>query len=171
MRIKKYSLALLTGAALFAGIGSVYAAVATFHANISYSSDLAITLSQQMDFGFVKAATVATYTLTPEDGLSTAGGVIIGGTPKAGHYNINGSALITISATNFSTAATHGALLSAPVCSYNAGGTFTDVANCAISGAAAGGGTLKVGFTVATTAAGTDGLQDQPNFDLNVVYQ
>lgn len=168
MNLRKTSLALLTGAALFVGIGSAYAVTATFTANIGYRSALSITQTQQMDFGYVAAGTAATYTLTTADGLSTVGGTIIGGTPKSGHYNINGSALINISAANFSTAATNGALLSAPVCNYNGAG---NVAGCVIGGATNGGHTLNVGFTVATTVAGTDGLNDSPSFDLNVVYQ
>jgi hypothetical protein len=168
MSLRKTSLALLTGAALFVGIGAAHAVTSTFTANIAYRSALAITLAQQMDFGQVAAGTAATYTLDTADGLTTVGGTIIGGTPKSGHYNINGSALINISAANFSTAAPHGAVLSAPVCNYNGAG---NVPGCAIGGAAAGGHTLNVGFTVATTVAGTDGLNDSPSFDLNVVYQ
>jgi len=168
MSARKYYPVLVAVIALFVGIGSAYAVTATFTANIAYRSALAITQAQQMDFGYVAAGTVATYTLDTADGLTTVGGTIIGGTPKSGHYNINGSALINISALNFSTAAPHGAVLSAPVCSYNAG---APVAGCAIGGAATGGHALNVGFTVATTVAGTDGLNDSPSFDLNVVYQ
>jgi hypothetical protein len=170
MTARKYYPVLLSAIALFfAGIGSAYAVTSTFHATVAYRSPLTITQTVPMDFGYIKAATVATYKLDTNNGLTTSGaGVIIGGTPKTGQYSISGTALINISACNFSTPATHGAVLSAPVCSYKGG---APVAGCSFGGTAAGGGVLKVGFTVATTAAGTDGLTDSPAFDLTVVYQ
>jgi hypothetical protein len=169
MRRLKYSLVLICGIALFGAGDIARAANQTVTSTIKFFSDIVITQVTPPNFGYVRAATVATCVLDPVTSAVT-GCASEGGTPTAGSYTIAGSStqLINISAGGYT--AQGASTPSAASCAYNGGAA---VPGCSISGAAAPGAgkNLKVGLSVATTAAATDGTTNTPSFTLTVVYQ
>ena len=163
------TLALVAGVSTLYGLCGAYAAVLPVTSTIKFMSDITFVSTSGPNFGYVKAATVATCV------LSTAGVVTgctsEGGTPAAGVYTIKGSGtgLINISANGYTLNGTSTPSLA--TCSYNS--VAVGGANCTGTGLAAPGAAglpLLVGLTVATTG-GVDGTTDSPTFNLNVVYQ
>jgi hypothetical protein len=120
------TLALVAGVSTLYGLCGAYAAVLPVTSTIKFMSDITFVSTSGPNFGYVKAATVATCV------LSTAGVVTgctsEGGTPAAGVYTIKGSGtgLINISANG-----------------YTLNGTSTpSLATCSYNSVAVGGGEL-----------------------------
>jgi hypothetical protein len=167
MKIRQLnSLILVAFVSIISGIGGAYAATQTVTATIKFLSDLTITQTTAPNFGYVKAATAATYVLSTAGAVT--GGTSEGGAPAAGSYTLAGSAtqLINISAGGYT--ANGASTPSLATCKYN--GVAIAGADCTGAGLAASG-PLLVGLTVTTTAAGADGVTNTPSFTLTVVYQ
>jgi hypothetical protein len=163
------TVALLATASALLGVAGVASAATVVTASVIFLTDLTVTTNSSPNFGYVKAATAATYVLSTAGAVT--GGTSEGGSPAAGSYTIAGSASqkINISASGYS--ANGGTSTpSLATCKYN--GVAVAGADCtgAAPTAPAGGLPLLVGLSI-TTTGGADGTTDHPTFNLNVVYQ
>lgn len=141
----------------------------TVTASIAFETMLSVTKSNDISIGKVKALQSGVYTVST-DGQITAqdGGVILGGTWKAGSMTIAGSdtQAISISAENYT--ADKGVTPSAATCAYD-GGASSPCSQTNLS-APGSGKQLLIGITVAADGTQEIGTTASPTFDIVVNY-
>ena len=120
MRTNKYIAALFVGSALLSGAAHATGTPVTLtvNANLAFDTPLSITKNADINFGLLKAAQAASYTINTSGVVSTTGGLILGGSPVAGSLTIAGSATQVVNISVGNMVAIGGVTLSAAMCSY-----------------------------------------------------
>ena len=170
MKTQAFTLALLTGAALFMSMSAVRAATQSVSANVRFLTDITIQKNADINFGNVEAGTAATYTIDTTGAVTTTGGVVEGGTPVVGNLLIKGSSAQAINISAASPVISNGVSITGETCKYGA----ASAGSCTITGAAAPGSsgtTLLLGATISADGTQADNTTATPSFTVTVLYQ
>lgn len=169
MRTNKYVAALFIGGTLLSGAAHAVTPVTeTVIANLAFDSPLTITKISDINFGLLKAATAATYTIDTVGTVTTSGGMMLGGAPQAGNLTIAGSSTQVVNISVGNPQASNGVSLSAETCSY--GGSAAAACNLTNQAAPGAGKTLLLGVTATADGSQVAGSTATPSFDVTVSY-
>ncbi len=142
--------------------------------DMTFLDPVTITENESLRFGLldVNMANLETVVIAPNDGLTDAGGNVLGGTQAAADLTVAASASqsITISVGNVSTATNYE--LGTWRCNYNAAGSDSDCFGgySETTPAASTTATLLIGVTLTGNGTGTAGA-DNSTFDVTVTSQ